>query len=66
MQFTTAEIELLKTCIGKMLEINNHQHGELTCNRIIGTTDLSEDLQKLRGKVELMQLSAIHTLDPLV
>lgn len=66
MQFTTPEIELLKMCIAKMLEINNHKHGELTCNIILGTTDRSEDLNKLLGKVKLMELEALNTTDPLI
>jgi hypothetical protein len=51
MQFTPQEIELLKMCITKMLEVNNLQYGEMCCNILLGTTDRSEELQKLLTKI---------------
>ena len=51
MQFTPQEKELLLMCITKMLAINNHEHGEICCNLILGVQDRSEELLKLKEKV---------------
>lgn len=55
MQFTPAETTLLKEIITKMIAINNHEHGEICCNLILGPADRSEELQKLLAKVEATQ-----------
>lgn len=64
MQLTPTEIELLKLCITKMLEVNNHAHGEMCCNILLGTSDRSEELQKLLAKVE--NIGPAHITDPLI
>lgn len=64
MQFTSQETDLLKLAITRMIEINNYQYGEMCCNIIVGTTDRSEDLQKLLAKVEASD--PMELIDPFI
>lgn len=51
MQFTPQEKELLTLCLQRMIEVNNHHHGEMCCNILLGPADRSEELQKLLAKI---------------
>lgn len=64
MQFTQPETDLLKLCIAKMLEVNNLQHGEMCCNILLGTTDRSEELQKLLAKIDAF--GPLELIDPFI
>ncbi len=64
MQFSTQETELLRLCITKMIEVNNLNHGEMCCNILLGTTDRSEDLQKLLAKIEAF--GPMEIIDPYI
>lgn len=50
--FTTKEMDTIRFCVQKMLEVNKLQHGEICASILTGDYDRTEEFERVLTKLQ--------------